>query len=76
MRRRLIIGLMVLNGLIAAVLFATPAISQIIPRGLFNCCKNEATEKIESAGAYCCHSCCWFYMNCRIDEDCERDPQT
>ncbi len=65
MRRRLIIGLMILNGLMAAVLFASPAISQVIPLGLFNCCKTEGPE------AYCCDSCCWFIWNCRFDEDCE-----
>jgi len=74
MRRRLIIGLMVLNGLVAAALVATPADSQIIPRGLFNCCKEEATETMGPGGAYCCSGCCWFYMNCRRDEDCEDRP--
>ncbi len=75
MRRRLIIGLFVLNGLVAAVIFATPADSQIIPRGLFNCCKEEATEVMEAGGSYCCSNCCWFIRNCRIDEDCEARPQ-
>jgi len=82
MRRRFIIGLIVLNGLVAAALFVTPADSQIIPRGLFNCCKSEATEATAATatrgpgGAYCCSACCWFYRDCRRDADCEAGPQT
>ena len=76
MRRRLIIGLIVLNGLAAGALVATPAVSQIIPRGLFDCCKEEAPEAIASGDAYCCSSCCWFYRNCRDDKDCEPSPRT
>ncbi len=67
MRGKLIVGLLVLNGLLAALLTSAPAISQIIPRGLFNCCKTEATEL---DGAYCCDACCWFTRECRSDEDC------
>jgi len=71
MRRRLIIGLIVLNGLVAGALVATPATSQIIPRGLFNCCKTD-----DGFEPYCCSMCCWFYKNCRANIDCEASPQT
>lgn len=68
MRRKLIVGFMILNGLLAALLISSPAISQVIPRGIFDCCKTEASEE---DGAYCCASCCWFTKECRSDEDCE-----
>ena len=68
MRRRLIVSLIILNGLVATVLVATPAVSQVIPLGLFNCCNTEGPE------AYCCASCCWFIWNCRFDKDCELEP--
>ena len=67
MRRKLIVGFMILNGLLAVLLIAAPAISQVIPRGLFNCCKSEATEM---EGGYCCASCCWFTRDCLYDGDC------
>ena len=67
MRRKMIVGLLILNGLLAVLLIATPALSQIIPLGLFNCCKSEATE---AGGDYCCRHCCWFTNNCFFDEDC------
>ena len=65
MRKKLILGLVLLNGLFAAALFAPAAETQMIPRGVVNCCK--------TAGApipYCCDSCCWFTWNCRSDKDC------
>ncbi|TFH64048.1 MAG: hypothetical protein E4G90_08880 [Gemmatimonadales bacterium] len=68
MRRKLIVGLMILNGLLAIFLVAAPALSQIMPLSLFSCCKTEATEL---GGGYCCESCCWLTWNCRFDEDCE-----
>jgi len=73
MRRKLVVGLIVLNGVIAGALLTTPAKTQIIPLGLFNCCK---TGEVESPGAYCCHACCWFIRNCSVDKDCEPDPRT
>ena len=65
MRRKLIKGLILLNTFIAAALFALPAETQVIPRGLFNCCKEE-TPFI----GYCCFRCCWIISNCNGDEDC------
>jgi len=65
MRRKLIIGLALLNGLFAAALFALPAETQIVPRGLFDCCKQETPWN-----DYCCLRCCWFFPNCDGDEDC------
>ena len=65
MRRRLTVGLFLLNALIGAAIYAVPADSQIIPRGLANCCKSAGPD------AYCCHSCCWFWPNCDTDGDCK-----
>jgi len=65
MRRKLIIGLVFLNGLIGAALFSQPAETQIIPLGIFNCCKSQGAPE-----PYCCSSCCWFTLNCFGDEDC------
>jgi hypothetical protein len=73
MRRKLVVGLIVLNGMLAGALVTTPAKTQIIPLGLFNCCK---TGEVESLGAYCCFHCCWFTFNCFDHDDCEADPPT
>ncbi len=64
MRRKLIIGLVLLNGLIAPALFVKPAETQIIPLGIFHCCKGGPGER------YCCASCCWFTFDCLDDEGC------
>jgi hypothetical protein len=65
MRRRLIIGLFALNGLLGIALLARPAETQIIPRGFVDCCK-----KAGSVG-YCCANCCWFIQDCADDKDCK-----
>ena len=65
MRRWLILGLVLLNGLIAAALVATPADSQVVTLGVVDCCKQE-----QQAAPYCCDSCCWFNYNCDTHEDC------
>ncbi len=65
MRRKLMVGLTVLNGFVALVLFATPADTQIIPNGIWDCCEyNGAGE------GYCCEDCCWLVPNCLGDPDC------
>ena len=66
MRRKTIIGLVLLNGLIAGVLFSYPAETQIIPLGILNCCKDDM-----GFHPYCCYSCCWFTFNCIDDDDCQ-----
>ena len=71
MRRRVLHLLVFLNVLLAAMVFLRPAVPQILPRGLFDCCKAEMTESGES---YCCQGCCWFIQNCRSNEDCETEP--
>ena len=68
MRRKLILGLVLLNGLFAAALISQPIETQIIPRGLFNCCKDTGPD------GYCCFRCCWFIVNCWDDEDCLDPP--
>jgi hypothetical protein len=65
MRRKLIIGLVVLNGLFGAALFSQPAESKIRALVLRNCCKTEGSE------AFCCEMCCWVQPNCNSDDDCE-----
>jgi hypothetical protein len=71
MKRKIVIGLVLLNCLLAAALLAVPGISQIIPLSWLNCCKESA---MESTDGYCCIECCWFIHNCREDEDCVEDP--
>ena len=65
MRRKLIIGLVVLNGLFGAVLFTQPAESKIWTPVLRNCCMTEGSEP------FCCEMCCWIQPNCTSDKDCE-----
>ena len=65
MRRRLLFVLVLLNVALAVSLLSAPAWTQIIPRGLFDCCK------VDNPGeAFCCRGCCWFVRNCDEDEDC------
>jgi hypothetical protein len=66
MRRKLLIGLGLLNALLALVLLAGLARSQIFPNGIFNCCKTAGAET-----NYCCINCCWFIPNCNGDDDCQ-----
>jgi len=66
MRRKLIIGLVILNGiLLGAVLSARPAESGLWTPVLRNCCMTEGAER------YCCEMCCWIQPNCTSDKDCE-----
>ena len=55
MRRKLIIGLVLLNALLAGAIATTSGVTQIIPRGLWDCC--EIDEAFEP---YCCSHCCWL----------------
>ena len=65
MRRKLIIGLVVLNGiLLGAILSTQPAESKILAPVLRNCCMMEGPEP------YCCEMCCWIQPNCSSDKDC------
>ncbi len=64
MRRKTVLVLVILNCLLGIALFARAADSQIIPLGIFNCCKDFEEE------GYCCFGCCWFNQNCFDDEDC------
>lgn len=66
MRRTIVVGLVLLNGILFAALITPPAETQIIPLGLWDCCK----ELGNSPDRYCCHNCCWFIENCDRDEDC------
>ena len=71
MKRKIVVALVFLNCLFAAALLAVPAISQIVTRDWFNCCKDSA---MESTNGYCCIECCYFTRDCREDEDCVNDP--
>jgi len=68
MRRRVIVGLLALNGVAGAALLSSPARSQTVPLGIFDCCKEDI---IESKGWYCCKRCCWFTYNCDDYWDCD-----
>ena len=70
MRQKLMIGMVVLNGILAAANFATPVIAQILPQVFFNCCKTDGS----GLEPFCCEGCCWFVYNCNISEDCRDIP--
>ena len=70
MRKKLLKGLLVLNILLATAILAGPLLSQVLPRGLWNCCKSEVIE----SGEYCCMQCCWLVKNCDDDLDCVMGP--
>lgn len=65
MRKRLVVALVFLNGLLAGTFLALPADSQIIPMGLWACCKSDGPGE-----GYCCRACCWFRADCATDEEC------
>lgn len=69
MRRTLTKALILLNILLAASFLAKPLISQIIPLGLFDCCKADMGDE-----GYCCYSCCWFFPSCSSHSDCVLEP--
>ena len=64
MRKILIAGLVVLNGLLAVAVFATPAETQFASSKQVDCCRGVGSE------AYCCRECCWFNNNCSSKQDC------
>jgi len=65
MRKKIIIGLAVMNGLIALALFAVPAKTQIIPNGIWDCCEYD-----QGGEGYCCQNCCWLVPDCNEHSDC------
>jgi hypothetical protein len=65
MRKKLIVALVLLNALLAGAFLAVPADTQIIPRGIRNCCQSDGP-----GDRYCCRGCCWFTFNCFSDQDC------
>ncbi len=65
MRRKLMVGLAVLNGFVALALFAAPAGTQIIPNGIWDCCEFDG-----GGVGYCCEDCCWLVPNCDENSDC------
>ena len=67
MTRKIIKGLVLLNILLAAALTTTPLVSQVFPRGLWNCCQSGMTD---SEDEFCCYACCWWIRNCSRDSDC------
>lgn len=64
MRRRLFLTLIAINILLGTALLVRSAGTQVIPLGIFNCCKGAGPD------AYCCISCCWFTPNCVNDQGC------
>jgi hypothetical protein len=67
MPRRLLSLLIVLNAALALALASPPAHTQILPRGIFDCCKVDESLDLT---AYCCRKCCWFTHDCEDDGDC------
>lgn len=65
MRKKIAIGLVGLNALLAVFLFSPPVETQMIPMGVWNCCKSDGATK-----PYCCDNCCWFTWDCNRDKDC------
>ena len=60
--RTLKVCLILLNLILAVVLFAEPRTGWFGPKP---CCQGEGPE------AYCCYRCCWWGGDsCRIDSDC------
>ncbi len=72
MRRSLLLALLLLNLLLAPALVTAPAGTQVVPRGLWDCCMHDNSL---DAGGYCCERCCWFTWDCRTDADCS-DPES
>ena len=68
MRRRFVIGLVLVNAFLASALLVTPVDTQMMPMGLFDCCQEEAGAL--EAG-YCCYGCCWWDSDCSSHEDCQ-----
>ncbi len=66
MRRKVIVALALLNGLLVFAAFAPPAETQVTAFALFPCCQNAGSPE-----AYCCVDCCWFVANCNSDEACQ-----
>jgi hypothetical protein len=66
MRRKIIGGLVLLNAFLAGAIIAVPAAPQVLPRGVWDCCK---TDKVGEP--YCCRGCCWFIWNCAGQADCQ-----
>ena len=67
MRKRIIMGLVLLNVLLAVALFATPARSWVASFTLSDCCHGEGSR------AYCCRECCFLTKDCDYDRDCRSD---
>lgn len=68
MRRRLLLVLILVNTLFAGALLAKPAATQIMTRGMVDCCKGGEAKSEEP---YCCYECCWLITDCRSDKDCQ-----
>lgn len=64
MRKRVTVGLLLVNALLGLALIAMPAKTQVIPRSILDCCKTVGGDPI------CCYGCCWFTRNCQDHSDC------
>lgn len=69
MRKKLIVGLVILNGLLGFALSHRPAVTQVIPTGLFDCCQSASEP-------YCCRGCCWFHWDCDEHSDCRVETES
>lgn len=62
MRKRIVVGLFLLNVSLAAAITMGPLAAQLLPTSApRDCCKEDV----------CCNGCCWFVQDCATDGDCE-----
>jgi hypothetical protein len=65
MRKKLILGFVVLNAILATAFFIPPLRAQIAMSFAFrNCCQEDGGE------AFCCFNCCFLINDCRTTADC------
>lgn len=80
MRRRTLVVLALVNLGLAVALASPPAQTQIIPMGLFDCCRAEPdweeSTLEEEQEEYCCPGCCWLRYDCQTDDDCKNSGDT
>ena len=67
MKRWVMQCLIMLNALLAVVVFVEPARTAFMSKNMKDCCQ----ESVGESRPYCCFECCWFVDDCDSNEDCE-----
>jgi hypothetical protein len=70
MRRKTIVGMILLGVLFGVAYAVNPGTSQVIPLGWVNCCKS-----MTGRDPICCQNCCWFFPTCTTSEDCQQQVE-